>query len=437
MKSASCAIGVPQVIRALSDGLDMVGNRNACHGKRVARMVDLTADLLGWPSGWRSQSIQAALVHDCGVSSSSSHFLLLDLHADGTDNHSEVGAQLLESVPVLAPLARIVRMHHARWSDLAAGGFPGATAVTANLIHLADRLEVLTAPGSPSAVAPKAALATLEEECPGWFAPELFAGLRAAASSPGFWTALNPVALEAWLDRTLVGRSRERVDFDGVYDIAGMFARLVDAKSRFTARHSLGVGQIGRVLAQRLGLDGPGIEVAGMLHDIGKLRVPDHILEKPGPLTATERQEVERHSIDTAALLHRLLGDHPLVGWAAHHHESLSGDGYPYGLDEAELSIEARVVAVADVFQALAQNRPYRPSMTLPQIMTILDRLVAERKIDGDVVAAVRIDPDEVLAAGVDPDHAAESAPITTPRSTSWYPVRQHHPPAFAVAAYG
>jgi HD-GYP domain-containing protein (c-di-GMP phosphodiesterase class II) len=129
------------------------------------------------------------------------------------------------------------------------------------------------------------------------------------------------------------------------------------------------------------------IEIAALLHDLGKLGVPDEMLEKPGKLTAAETAVMHRHSFDTFRILRGIGGLEEVALWAGSHHETLLGDGYPFHSQDDALPIEARVIMVADIFQALAQDRPYRASLPPERIMAILDEMAETGRIDRDLVA--------------------------------------------------
>jgi putative nucleotidyltransferase with HDIG domain len=126
--------------------------------------------------------------------------------------------------------------------------------------------------------------------------------------------------------------------------------------------HSRAVAVIGARIARVLGADDDAVRLAGSVHDVGKLTIPRTILDKPGPLTSSEWRLVRLHPTEGERLLHASFADRPEVLAAVRsHHERWDGRGYPDGLAEGEVPILARIIAVADAFQAMLESRPYRP----------------------------------------------------------------------------
>ncbi len=187
-----------------------------------------------------------------------------------------------------------------------------------------------------------------------------------------------------------------------------IMAYIVDQKSPFTAQHSARVADLARYIADALGLSNEKcdkIEIAGLLHDLGKLNMPDNILEKPGPLSRLERSIMRQHSYETYEILRSIEGLDEIARWAAFHHEGLNGVGYPFHPTKQDLCIESRIIAVADVFQALVQDRPYREGMALNNVLEILDEFVGSEKLDPGIVGLVNqhIEKCFEIAKGIDP----------------------------------
>ncbi len=145
------------------------------------------------------------------------------------------------------------------------------------------------------------------------------------------------------------------------------------------------VGLIAKELAVLSNLDEivcHKLEIAGYLHDIGKLMTPDNILQKPGPLNELERSIMNQHSYETYEILRHIKGLEDIAIWASYHHEGLNGTGYPFHPHQQKLSIECRIISVADIFQALVQDRPYREGCTLEKTIEILDQNVKKGILD-------------------------------------------------------
>lgn len=180
------------------------------------------------------------------------------------------------------------------------------------------------------------------------------------------------------------------LDIDDFQQICTLIARIVDTHSGFTASHSMTVGLVAKELAHFSGMtryDQQRIEIAGYLHDIGKLHIPVHLLEKKCALLKKEYSTLKEHSYKTAEMLSVIeeLGD--IATWAANHHERLDGSGYPYHLSRIYLDIPSRIVAVADFFTALTEARPYRGPLSIHEALVIMDNAVEDGSIDGEIVA--------------------------------------------------
>jgi HD-GYP domain-containing protein (c-di-GMP phosphodiesterase class II) len=171
-----------------------------------------------------------------------------------------------------------------------------------------------------------------------------------------------------------------------------MFWQLVDFRSRFTASHTSGVAAVAGFLAPLAGIGGSAarrVAVAAGLHDLGKLAVPSEILEKERPLAQEERTALRDHPAYGWRILERVQGMEEINRWANLHHELLDGSGYPFGLSAGEIPHESRLVAVADVFTALTEERPYRRGMSPREAVGILGDMADEGALDHELVGVV------------------------------------------------
>ena len=166
----------------------------------------------------------------------------------------------------------------------------------------------------------------------------------------------------------------------------------IDARDPYTLGHSVRVGQLSMMIGETLGLPDAQLqhlEIGGYLHDIGKIGVRDSVLLKPGALTPEERQMIEQHPKIGLDILRPVDLPVEVVQFVGRHHEKLDGSGYPGGLKAEELTIISRIGTVADIYDALITDRPYRAGMTAKETMDILKREVWDGKLDQEIVMAM------------------------------------------------
>jgi putative nucleotidyltransferase with HDIG domain len=182
------------------------------------------------------------------------------------------------------------------------------------------------------------------------------------------------------------------ISLESIDDIVQLFAIFVDSRSTYTADHLYDVAELSKYIAQKAGLDCETcdkIRLAGLLHDLGKLKVPDELIDRDTALSNNDLNIIKRHPYETYKILSRVDGLEDIADWAAHHHENLRGTGYPYHIVKDEISLPSMIIAVADIFQALAQNRPYRDGMKPNQILEILHEKVGLGELDHSIVQIV------------------------------------------------
>jgi diguanylate cyclase (GGDEF)-like protein/putative nucleotidyltransferase with HDIG domain len=179
------------------------------------------------------------------------------------------------------------------------------------------------------------------------------------------------------------------VDRVARFRAAASLARAVDSRDAYTGSHSDRVASLSAQIAERLGLSADDVELtrlAGSLHDLGKLAIPEEILRKPASLTAAERLVLERHPQIGYRMLES-LGVDPIADWVLHHHERWDGGGYPDGLASDRIPLGARIIFVADAFDAMTSDRLYRAALSVDEAVAEMERC-AGTQFDPDVVNA-------------------------------------------------
>jgi putative nucleotidyltransferase with HDIG domain len=245
--------------------------------------------------------------------------------------------------------------------------------------------------------------------------------------------------------RNAVGRMEDRVGH--LDQVNGMYlctietlAQAIDAKDQVTHGHIRRVQQNAVRLAHELGIDDESqlraLEAASLLHDIGKLAVPDHILNKPSTLTPTEFENMKRHANIGADILASIGFPYPVVPIVRHHHESWNGTGYPAGLAAEEIPIGARILSVVDCFDALTSDRPYRTRLGRDEAIRVLqDRsgTMYDARVVAKFVKMLDALPSAVELPSTLPAHVLSDITATAQRDAHRASTHAVDPEAFAA----
>ncbi len=428
-------IRLGELLAALTYALDLAEGQAAGHALRACLIGMTLAERIGLEPEQRSELYYAHLLKDAGCSSNASRVAAL-LAADDQAVKRELkltdwtrfpdrvryasrvaaaGSSLPARLARLALLARrqpeqreFTRLRCERGAEIAAGlGFPIGTSdairaldehwdgsghprgLEGEAIPLAARIMCLaqTVDAFRTAFGVEGALAAAAARRGRWFDPALVDALDAdlLLSVPEDAGELERrAAAHEPRELVLVG------DDDRVGRVADAFADLIDAKSPSTAGHSTRVAALVVAGSERLGEPaGPDIQRAARLHDIGTLSVSSRILDNPGPLSEPEWAAVRAHPLHTERLLSRVTPLRPIAAIAAAHHERLDGSGYPHGLTGADLGLPARLLAAADVLEALTSARPYRAPLPPAAAVAHLRGEAGAGRLDADCVGAL------------------------------------------------
>ncbi len=225
-----------------------------------------------------------------------------------------------------------------------------------------------------------------------WFDPRLVSAFIRASKKVDFWTGLRDPNLQKNIFKLEPAAQRIDVDEDFLDAIAESFGQVVDAKSPYTSGHSSRVAHYADLIAEYIGMNAHErrrLRRGALLHDVGKLGVSNTILDKPGKLDEDEWELMRKHALHTETILSRISIFGDMAYKAASHHERLDGKGYPYNLKDEEISLETRIITVADFFDALTADRPYRKALPVEKALDIIENEI-DQGVDARCVAALQ-----------------------------------------------
>ncbi len=418
------------VCRGIKMELDIVGLVSACsyaldcieaelvhvtnrHGKRVAYISVCMAERLGIKGRALQDLAICALLHDNALTQYISEEVqkkpdavnaegeydgnaMSELVSEITPKklgvHCIYGEQNIKKLPFDTDMSGVILYHHEnadgtgpfgkRWDEIP---------LFARIIHICDMVDVIGNSCDFSDGNWVKAQNFIRKNRDILFDSECVDALLDVFSEENF-VSMSQDAFEEELWKT-IPRQKRSCDFNTCKNIADFFAQIVDYKSEFTGKHSLGVAQKAAELAEYMGYSEADIEkiyMAGALHDIGKMAIGNDILEKPGRLSDEEFSRMKNHAGYTYMILSDVEDFEEVRDWAALHHEKLDGTGYPFGRTWAELNEPERIMACVDIYQALTESRPYKDGMTHEKACAILEDMAGKGWIDAAITEKIK-----------------------------------------------
>jgi putative nucleotidyltransferase with HDIG domain len=201
------------------------------------------------------------------------------------------------------------------------------------------------------------------------------------------WQAAVKTLQDGWQAK----HEEARRSYETLAELIRMMAKAVDERAAYLRGHSERVARYAAAIARKLGLDDEKVEwirLSALLHDIGTLGIEDYLVMKDSPLAPEEFEIVKAHTVKGAAILRPIEMLHELIPGIELHHESLDGTGYPYGLKGDQIPLMARIISVADSFDAMTTPRPYQAAMNPEYVLEVMKRLTGAR-YDASVVEAL------------------------------------------------
>ncbi|WAC06672.1 MAG: HD domain-containing protein [Thermodesulfobacteriota bacterium] len=393
------AVNLGNLVLSLSDAMDLASPSIIQHQQRTAFVV--------WEMGKAAKISHerlekifiAALLHDIGALSLEEKISLRNFEIENLEDHCIRGELLLNNIPWLRDLSKIISFHHKEWQYWEES-IETPIVLASQLLFLADYLERAIKRDQYILHQHEDIVSKIKSLSGSSLHPQVVDLFTQISNSEEFWLDLVSPRLYSILLNEGPFSKRE-IDFSNIAIISELFRNIIDFRSRFTSTHSSGVAAAASMLARIFGFTDAEVglmEVTGNLHDIGKLAIPNSILKKPEKLTKEEMAVMKSHPYYTYHVINTIGGLKQVAEWAAYHHEKLDGSGYPFHCTAAELTTGARIMMVADIFTALAEDRPYRKGMSKEELIQIMKQFSDRRLLDTRVVNLLFENYNEVLA---------------------------------------
>ncbi len=367
--------------------MDLVSPEVVHHHRRVGCIAARLAEAAGLPPEIRAELALAGMLHDVGAFSLKVRLAALAFDSDDI-SHPNVGYRLLRGYAGFERVAGMVRYHHTPWSTIGQDGrFPQQEEELGNLLSLADRVDTLLPRANGSVVDIQPIVSRIRSAEGRVFASWWVRAFEAIAQDQPFWDAL--LGESATVSGLIPDAHNPELSAADVFRLSRLISQIIDFRSRFTATHSSGVAATAVALGRELGMDENSLallDIAGELHDLGKLGIPAELIIKPAELNPSEMQVMRKHAEYGQKALAGVPGMETVAVWVGQHHERLDGKGYPDAMTGGTITLGSRIIAVSDVFTAVAEDRPYRKGMDLANTVRILTGMAKGNALDANMV---------------------------------------------------
>ncbi len=375
--------------------MDILG-ATANHTRRVAYISLRIAEKFEFTPEEIFDLCSFAILHDNGLSEEVLHSSLqidkIDRlgRMEGFKEHCNIGERNIEGYPFMTDNRDIVRYHHENYNGSGFFGIEGdAIPLMAQIVALADYVDNRFHFEIPPVDHRKKIIEYVKNQKARRFSLEIVDAFLEVSSQTRFWFDLREPFLQEELSLLIPPIERD-FGCDEVLRITSVFSRIIDSKSKFTARHSTGLIEKAKVMADFYGFQTEKkkrFAIAASLHDLGKLAIPNRILDNRHTLSMDDFEIVKSHTYYTRKALKQISCFEDITEWASNHHEKLNGAGYPYGFDAERLTFEDRLMGCLDIYQALTEQRPYRNPSPHKEVMILMKKMVKNGYIDADIVA--------------------------------------------------
>lgn len=365
------------------------------HGKRTAYITIKIAKEMGFTFEELHDMAALAILHDNGLSEYSLHENLVKKELknaailEGVKEHCIIGEKNIKNYPFLTEVQDVIKYHHERYDgkgffNLKEEEIP----LMSQIIVIADALEKVFDLQNNDYEMQNKVYEFVKNKEKVMFSPTIVEVFFKVAQKESFWENLKNDMIEEVLKEEIPKYSLE-LSFEQIHNITNVFSKIIDSKSAYTERHSQELSEKAARMADFYKFEKDErmkLIIAADLHDIGKLAVPNSILDSPNKLTDEEFEVIKKHPYYTRVALQGIKGFEDITEWAANHHEKLNGKGYPLSKTAEELDFNSRLMTCLDIYEALTEDRPYREGLSHEKTMGILENMRAEGFVDGEII---------------------------------------------------
>ena len=361
------------------------------HGKRTAYISISIAKEIGLSSEELHDVAALAMLHDNGLSEYSLHEKLATKELknaallEGVKEHCTIGESNIKNYPLLTNVKNIIKYHHERYDGTGFFNLKGEEIpLMSQIIAIADALEKsFDLQNNNRDMQNKACEFVRNQENASFSSRTVKAFLKVTGDDE-FWENLKNNLISIALEKEIPKYSLE-LSFEEIHSITNVLSKIIDSKSSYTQRHSQNLSEKAAIMSDFYNLEKEEkmkLIIAADLHDIGKLAVPNDVLDKPDKLSDEEFKIIMKHPEYTRLALQEIKGFEDITEWASNHHEKLNGKGYPIGMIDEELDFNSRLMTCLDIYQALTEERPYRDGLFHEKAMKILNNMMDDGFID-------------------------------------------------------
>ncbi len=378
------------LIEGLSYALDVSEKSYFSHSKHVAYLALLIGKELDLTVDEQKDLYFVGLLHDIGAEDAYS----MDTHnASAVARHCIVGMEMMKEIHFKSELAECIHYHHEHYDGT--GPFKKSgdeIPLFSQIICLANAFDLLFGKTQIFDFEVMERILNWIDKTKRFYDPKIVEVFIKIVKKENILLDYFNHEFNSIISDKIDVASTE-YGFESIKFFATVLSKIIDNRSPFTYRHSIGIAELASKVTTALGYDEDTREkmyIAALLHDVGKLVVPNEIIDKAGKLEDNERFEINKHTYCTRWILKQIDGFKEITEYASNHHEKLNGKGYPLQLKGDEIGELDRVMAICDIYQALTEERPYRQTMPIEKVWSIIDSMVDNGELDGCLVGKIK-----------------------------------------------